>query len=360
LADAIAYVFRIAEDRGCPAVVNLSLGAHHDAHDGTDPLSQVVDDESGPGRIVCCAAGNEGEADIHGRVDLSDRDDLQSLTVAVPDDTTGSVTIYGWYSGQSKLEVSVTSPGGGSTPFQVALAGSPDLTDHVLDNCRVSVSTPGPDVGNGDHAVEIVIRGESMGSPVKQGTWRLDVRNLSDGAVRFDAWLCNKEDDASSPKFVGAGVQAGMKIGSPGSARSAITVAAYASKEKWISQLSGAQSNPKLAVGSIASFSSDGPLRDGSEKPELAAPGALIAAALSKHSSVNAVFRLSAEHVVLQGTSMAAPFISGIVALLLERDPALGPDEIKNALRNASRIPGYAAGKWDAKWGYGLLSTSFL
>ena len=35
IADGIRYIFRIAGNR--PAVVNLSLGGHADAHDGTDP-----------------------------------------------------------------------------------------------------------------------------------------------------------------------------------------------------------------------------------------------------------------------------------------------------------------------------------
>lgn len=65
IADGIRYIFRVAGQMGCPAVVNLSLGGHADAHDGSDSLSQIIDQETGPGRIVCCAAGNEGDDNIH-------------------------------------------------------------------------------------------------------------------------------------------------------------------------------------------------------------------------------------------------------------------------------------------------------
>src|SRR5262249_14901559 len=65
IKDAIEYVFAIADELGMPAVVNLSLGGHADPHDGTDELSRAVDELSGPGRIVCCACGNEGNDDIH-------------------------------------------------------------------------------------------------------------------------------------------------------------------------------------------------------------------------------------------------------------------------------------------------------
>jgi len=61
VADAVRYIFRVAREMGRPAVINLSLGGHDDAHDGSDSLSQIIDGESGPGRIVCCAAGNEGD-----------------------------------------------------------------------------------------------------------------------------------------------------------------------------------------------------------------------------------------------------------------------------------------------------------
>lgn len=56
IADGIRYIFRIAKDLGQPAGVNLSLGAHGDAHDGTDSLSQSIEEEVGP-RGPSIAAG---------------------------------------------------------------------------------------------------------------------------------------------------------------------------------------------------------------------------------------------------------------------------------------------------------------
>src|SRR5690606_39416037 len=90
-------------------------------------------------------------------------------------------------------------------------------------------------------------------------------------------------------------------------------------------------------------------------KPDVAAPGAMIGAALSADSNAPRAMMIDARHVIMAGTSMATPFISGVVALLLQRDPTLRPNDVKALLKAQSTIPGRKAGSFDAKWGFGLL-----
>ncbi len=53
----------------------------------------------------------------------------------------------------------------------------------------------------------------------------------------------------------------------------------------------------------------------------------------------------------ISGTSMATPHVAGIVALMLDADPTLTPDEVKQILtQTASRMPGYD--EWQVGAGY--------
>jgi subtilisin family serine protease len=86
----------------------------------------------------------------------------------------------------------------------------------------------------------------------------------------------------------------------------------------------------------------------------------MIAAALSAHSPVRPELLVDALNIVNQGTSMACPFVAGLVALLLERDPDLEPAALADLLRSHSSVPGRPPGTFDPKWGYGLISAEGL
>ena len=57
---------------------------------------------------------------------------------------------------------------------------------------------------------------------------------------------------------------------------------------------------------------------------------------------------------------MSSPFISGRVALLLERDPNLSPERIKSLFQESGSIPGHPEGTFHPKWGFGLINAFSL
>ena len=71
----------------------------------------------------------------------------------------------------------------------------------------------------------------------------------------------------------------------------------------------------------IATFSSRGPASPFYQKPDLVAPGVFVNTTSLKNF-----------YNITSGTSYAAPHVSGAIALLLEKNPDLSPDEIKSIL----------------------------
>jgi serine protease AprX len=110
---------------------------------------------------------------------------------------------------------------------------------------------------------------------------------------------------------------------------------------------------PSRSDDVIASYSSKGPtLFDHVVKPDLVAPGnriiSLYQAGLTLPSKYpgneiptsvyqsNGNTTASSTYYRLSGTSMAAPMVSGTVALMLQQNPALTPDQVKARLMKSS------------------------
>jgi serine protease AprX len=101
----------------------------------------------------------------------------------------------------------------------------------------------------------------------------------------------------------------------------------------------------------LADFSSRGVPGDALYQPTITAPGVDIAAARATTGIVmNTFFAVdlinlgtdAAYYTAASGTSMATPHVSGTVALMLEADPALTPDQVKSALKQTvTPMPGY-------------------
>jgi serine protease AprX len=88
----------------------------------------------------------------------------------------------------------------------------------------------------------------------------------------------------------------------------------------------------------IADFSSRGPTIDGLVKPDLVTPGVNIVSLRSPGSfldKTNLGARVDTNYVSLSGTSMATPICAGVVAQLLQNQPNLTPDQVKQLLINA-------------------------
>jgi serine protease AprX len=126
-----------------------------------------------------------------------------------------------------------------------------------------------------------------------------------------------------------------MSIGVPANNPYVITVGA----------LTDAYTPTDLSDDYIPSFSAAGPTIEGFVKPDVVAPGGHIVGLMSDKSELGSEHsnsKVDKDYFTLTGTSMSAAQVSGVVALMLARNPNLTPDQVKYRLL-ASAIPAVTA-----------------
>lgn len=361
IADGVSYIFQKADSLGWPAVVNLSLGSHYGPHDGTDYFDLEMAALSGPGRSIVAAAGNENGDRVHAERRLPGPGST-SVTFSVPVYTpnsgaeTDEVDIDCWYTGGATLSVRVVTPNGHSVG--PAVKGGSSAAD--TPDGRVEIDNNMTGEWNGDENVHIRVYDRFAGTPPGPGTWTIELVYFAPLPVplEFDAWIYWWTMPQAVPFQIGA--EESELIASPASGDSVIAVGAYVTKSKWTA-LDGSEygySGP-AQHGSIAYFSSVGPRRDGVVKPDLCAPGRGVASAFSSASTDDPRFvTQDGKHVVYQGTSMAAPHVAGLAALVYENLGPLSVAALLDRLRLTARSDSHTGLNLpDSIWGYGKMDA---
>lgn len=121
-----------------------------------------------------------------------------------------------------------------------------------------------------------------------------------------------------------------MTIGVPGNVPYVITVGAMSDSN-----------TPEFSMDDrLATFSSVGPTVEGFVKPEVLAPGGHLLGVMDKDDEIperHPEFHDGDEFFIMSGTSQAAAVVSGVVALMIQVDPELTPDQVKSRLMATAR-----------------------
>ncbi len=371
-----------------PMVVNMSLGGQNGAHDGSRLYEKAIDDLARPGFIVVISSGNEGSNNniknrdgtpftpaavlIHGmgatagggtREFTFDVGTFTPLTGACNDVVGFSL----WYKEQDRLRITLVRPDGTSSTRDT---GEPNNgADQTGGNIFIDNSSAGVNPQNGDR--EAIIQANDCGSSSAVpalGTWtlRITVLNGSSGQP-YHFWMVQNFLGAAPAARARAGFDNRFIVGSPGNARSAVTVGAFATRMCWPTGTSQACFTQVEELGDLARFSSGGPTRDGRLKPEITAPGIAVVSVLSRNAVI-ATNRVTPDgvHLANQGTSMAAPHVTGTIALLLEAKPTLTSADVKDVFARSAARDAFTTRMYSTDsgaqpsdwWGYGKLDVS--
>jgi subtilisin family serine protease len=249
-----------------------------------------------------------------------------------------------WYSSRDRFRVRLTDPNG----EQTAVVEPGDTVVHdfatgdvaFLDSERFTVL-------NGDARVYIEL--SHPGDPLAEGVWQIEIEAEEARDGRFDAWIerdtrRSSNQFADQSFFVGTDFDQIRTLGTPSTGRRTIAVANY-------SHVSVSPSNS----------SGRGTTRDGREKPEIAAPGTQILSSNALGGRPNpdpspGQPSTLPMRIPMSGTSMAAPHVAGIVALLFEADGQLTAEQVRKILV-ASAHPPAGVQPFDPAWGFGRVDA---
>jgi hypothetical protein len=183
-------------------------------------------------------------------------------------------------------------------------------------------------------------------------------RTSNGGTGRVDGWVNPSGELISFASYV----DNTRTLGEPACALNVIGVGSYASKKYW-DAIDGFTYNftDQSALGTLSAFSSQGPTRDGRQQPDVAAPGDVIAGALSSDVAAypgdNLVVR-DARHRIMRGTSMATPVVTGILAARIQYGPGRTVSDLRAILRGQAHADAATGALPSYAWGYGKAASS--
>ena len=356
----VQYVFQRAAALGQPAVVLLPLSKCTGPHDGQDPLDLGISALTGPGKLVCAAAGNYGGRSRHAEWTSTASGQTGNVTFTVPTYTPSPaaadyVQIEAWYDAGANYNVSVITPGG-QTVGPVARGGTTSVN---TASGIVQIANGDYTSANGSYRVSLFIyRGSTSYPQLAAGTWTCRFTSAASGSRRVDAWLTSFMLGGTSPSFA-AGMTEARLVGSPATANNVIAVGSYSTKRSWTAVNGQNYSYPLAVLHDLAFDSSPGPRRDGVRVPHVAAPGYGVASARSRQVFPSIMYWMpDSAHYIRGGTSVAAAGAAGVIALLLQSNPGLSPAGAQTELTQRAISDAYTGVVPNHRWGWGKLRVT--
>ena len=381
VVDAISWMKSKAAAAGKPLVINLSLGSYFGARDGTSNYEQALSNAGAAGVIITSAAGNEGSDKIVATGQIS-AGQTRAVTFSWANSVNKDQKIEIWYPGVNQYAIKLTGPNGCAMPDFV-LAGNTNT--FTLPCGTIDVTSTAPQTNNDDRQILVNFTINPANPNGFKGNWTYEVRGDSVAAANTSFTMICGED--SGGLVFTSNTPSGFTLGiltDTSTPTRTISVASYNTSSSWLTT-GGVPNTPANynhgPITDVSTFSSRGPRRNCSNatkcppvmKPEITAPGAMIMSSLGQDAKAPdnpETVESDGKHVAYNGTSMAAPHAAGAIALMLQKNPTLTPEQVKQILfqtvqTNAftTALPTYNPATpllpavTNNNWGYGILDA---
>lgn len=336
-----------------PIVVNCSFGTDTGPHDDNGALDVQVRNILRPGPppgvpragiAFVVAAGNAGAYETHesGTVPANGSSTI-SFYLGSGSKLPNNLDI--WYTGAAALNIEVIAPPNPAQagPVSTGPVAPPSPTVPLpIGLMRIGISFSGPYGANGNrNRLEVAIalaNGLPPSTEIRPGVWQITLTNTTATPALWNAWFASKHGD-TFPTFKLPGDpdvtprRRENTISEPGTSHEAITVASYSNEGDQALAESSSRGPNSIPVG----------LPAGAYKPTVAAPGVAVRSSRSRNDPETPSSCCDQKVVDLDGTSMAAPHVAGLVALIFEKNKTLTYEQARAHLQRAARIDGIPA-----------------
>lgn len=383
IADGITYIFNYAESVGKPCVINISIGSHIGPHDGKSLFDQLCDEAVGDGKILVGSAGNDALFPLYLEKTFTPTDTLMYSFIQFPLSSLGSngetpIDIWGNPNTSFSVSISIYNTENNSfedrTPY--ISTDSTAAYEFILydddpllpDSCVIAISTEiYPQ--NGKPRVYVEFNHTSQ-----DDSFRYVLIEIVAADTQIKMWADYRAGftdlDYPLPAISGSNTSSINETG--GTGNNIISVDAFTTKNSLTNLSNQTVEIPyPTAIGEIAPFSSHGPTADNRTKPDITAPGNVVVSAVNSFdptfnsSNPSTVFSVTEGsttwyYAAFQGTSMAAPMVTGVVALLLEAYPELDVHQALELLRDQAyrdEFTGEIPDEGDNTWGWGKIDA---
>jgi subtilisin family serine protease len=321
----IDYSIKTALTLNMPVAINISYGNNYGSHTGDSLLENYIDDVLRISKsVVVTGTGNDALNGRHSRITLGNVS--YKLVDFIVGEYVTSFNIQIWKNYADLFEVYVISPLG-EIVLNLREAQSTSIGRYRKTSIQGIYGAPNPY----SRSQEIFISFSGVDKYADSGNWKLLLypKMIINGNVNI--YLPVKSGISGNVEFANPDVYGTLSI--PSTSNGIISVAAYDQN-----------------TNASAYFSGRGYTADDGIKPDIAAPGVDIYTAYPGNI-----------YSFATGTSMAAPFVTGAAALLMEwgivkgNDSFLYGEKLKAYLiRGARPLPGFASYP-NREIGYGTL-----